>query len=567
MNRPLSCHIKTACLRTVCLTFVCLASLAVSVAGAPPIGAQSSSASNTPQTASPDTNGPVSTGSELNVTVNKSIILDHAAGIRRVSITNPEIAEAVAVSSVELLINGKTPGDTSLILWDTTGARRNFDVHVVANDSKVEMVRAELAREVGPNAMLTLEGSSVFLRGTVNDTVAADRAASIAGTLGKVINLLRVLVPPEPPQILLKVRFADVDRSFTQQLGFNLMSLNQKGIANVTTTQFGAYPQFSLNGQTSSVNFSDLLNIFYFRPDLNLGAFIQALEAKNWLQMLAEPDLLTLSGQPASFLAGGEFPFPTIQGGAAGVGQITVQFKEYGVKLNFVPTLTPRGTIHLEVTPEVSSLDYSNGLTVSGYTVPGLATRRVQTDVELQDGQSFMIAGLLNKQVTEQLNKMPGIGDIPVLGKLFQSRQISKSDSELLVIVTPQVVHPMAVGVKPPEIPMPLPFLPDRPKAPQNPAGQPGQPPLPSAGSLPLEQMKSVNQPAGGTASAGSGSAPLMVVQPVQLQPAQIPGAAPPSQPPAAVPPQSPTGGPPQGSGGGTPPQAPNPPAASQGRP
>lgn len=483
--------------------------------------------------------------SDVTVTVNKSIILEHPAGIRRVSITNPDIAEAVAVSSVELLVNGKSVGDTTLILWDTKGARSSFDVHVLANSSKLDLVRDELLREVGPGVTLTSEDGNVFLRGTVSDPITADRAATIAGTLGKVINLLRVLVPPEEPQILLKVRFADVDRSVESQIGVNLFSGNQKGIANSSTTQFGQYPVFQpgTGSSPTTTSFSDLLNIFYFNPALNIGAFIQALEAKALLQILAEPNLLTMSGRPASFLAGGEFPFPTIQGGAAGVGQVTIQFKEFGIRLNFLPTVTPRGTIHLVVTPEVSSLDYANGLTVNGFTVPGLDTRRVQTEIELESGQSFVIAGLLNNQVTEQLNKVPGLGDIPLLGKLFQSRQISKSNSELLILVTPELVRPIPSGAKRPQMDMPVPFLKGTPTAPpMNPGAEVTGPPrpLPSFGSLPVEQTKNTGQ-AGGPA-APSGPAPLMVVQPVQLTPAEAPGNQPATQPstPPSMQPNSP---------------------------
>lgn len=472
--------------------------------------------------------------SNLTVKVNRSIILEHPAGIRRISITNPDIAEAVAVSSAELLINGKSAGGTSLILWDTKGTRTDFDVHVVPNDAKADVVRDELMKEVGPAVSLTVGEGSVFLRGTVNDAITADRAARIAGTLGKVVNLLRVVVPPEDPQILLKVRFADVDRSATTQIGVNLFSLNPKGFANSTTGQFGQNPSITPGnsaGSAATTSFSDLLNIFYFNPDLNIGAFIQALQAKSLLQILAEPNLLTISGRPASFLAGGEFPFPTIQGGAGGVGQITIQFKEFGIRLNFIPTVTPRGTIHLLVTPEVSSLDYSNGLTVNGFSVPGLSTRRVETEIELESGQSFVIAGLLNNQVTDQLNKVPGLGDIPVLGKLFQSRSLSKTNSELLVMVTPELVRPIPAGAKRPDIEMPAPFLKGAPmSAPANPGpavtGAPRA--IPTYPSLPVEQLQTTGQ----TPAPNSNTQPqLMVVQPVQLTPAQVPGTAPTTPP------------------------------------
>ncbi len=454
--------------------------------------------------------------SELIVPVNKSFVLQNGVTIRRISVANGEIAEALAVSTTEVLLNGKAPGDTSLIVWDQRGARTAFEVHVVQNDSKLDAVRDELQQEVGPGVKLKVEDANVFLRGTVPDTITADRALAIASTLGKVTNLLRVLVPPGDPQILLKVRFADIDRSATSQLGANLFSLdNGKGIASSTTGQFGAPPAFDFTQKPATLSLNQLLNIFFYRPDINLGAIIQDLEAKQVLQILAEPNLLTVSGRPASFLAGGEFPFPTLQGGAAGIGQITIQFKEFGIRLNFLPTVTPRGTIRLIVTPEVSSLDYTNGLTVSGYTVPGLATRRVQTEIELQNGQSFVIAGLLDNQLTQAINKMPGLANIPVLGKLFQSRSMTKSNNELLVMVTPELVKPIPAEVRPPEVDMPIPFLPGTaPAAPQNPIQR--NAPLPKTDSLPVEELEGPSAPG---APAGAPSNPPPSAPPFGLPP------------------------------------------------
>jgi pilus assembly protein CpaC len=343
------------------------------------------------------------------------------------------------------------------------------------------------------------------------------------------------VVPPSAPQILLKVRFATVSRTAAQQFGVNIFSLNQKGIANSTTTQFGQYP--SIMYPNSGMSFQDLLNIFYFRPDLNIGTFIQALEANNILQILAEPNLLTVSGEQASFLAGGEFPFPTIQGGAGGVGQITIQFKEFGIRLNFLPIVTPRGSILLKVTPEVSSLDYSNGLTVNGYSVPGLASRRVQTQVELENEQSFVIAGLLDNQITEQLNKIPGLASIPVLGKLFESKSYQKSDTELLVVVTPELVRPAPAGTVAP-LKTPLPWGKDMPeKAPRTPGADVTGPPTPiqRIDTLPIEVLKSSplpQNPAQGAQDTKEGN--------------QVP---PPASAPAPAPAQSGSASAPPGSG------------------
>ncbi|MBV9083183.1 MAG: pilus assembly protein N-terminal domain-containing protein [Acidobacteriaceae bacterium] len=456
--------------------------------------------------------GPQATAeSDVTVIVNKSLILEHA-GIRRIAVANPKIAEAVAVSAGEVLLNGKEVGDTSLIVWDQKDARTTFAVHVATDDPSFETVRRELRDEIGPDVSITVDNGNVFLRGTVKDQIAADRAVEIASTLGKVVNLLRAPVPEREPQILLKVRFANVDRDATSQLGFNLFSMDQKGISSLTTGQFGQPPKFDLSGSGSKVTLNQLLNVFYLRPDLNLGAMIQDLETKNVLQMLAEPNLLATSGQPASFLAGGEFPFPVLQGGANGIGQITIQFKEFGIRLNFVPTITPRGTIRLDVTPEVSSLDYANGLTINGFTMPGLSTRRIQTEVELENDQSFVIAGLLDNEVRENFNKLPGFSNIPVLGKLFESRNLTKTNTELLVLVTPELVRPIPAGVKPPEIKMPQEFLKGSSStAPQTPVNGP-VPALPHSALLPIEQLSKWT---GGPVKPGGAATKSVPVEPV----------------------------------------------------
>jgi pilus assembly protein CpaC len=468
--------------------------------------------------------------SAINVLVNGSTVLDHPAGIRRISVANGEIAEAIAVSSTEVVINGKLPGETSLIVWDQKGSRLMFDVRVTADSAKQDAVLAQLLKEAGPDASIKVQDGIVFLNGTVKDTTAADRAFTIASTLGKVVNLLRVSTPAGDPQILLKVRFADVDRSASSQLGVNLFSFDpSKQLATSTTGGFGSLPTFNYSPGSAPFSVSSLLNLFYYRPDINLGAIIQDLATKNVLQILAEPNLLTMSGRPANFLAGGEFPFPTLQGGGSGVGQITIQFKEFGIKLNFLPTVTPRGTIHLAVTPEVSSLDFANSLSVSGFVVPGLATRRVQTEVELESGQSFVIAGLLNNQVTENLSKMPGLANIPLFGKLFQSRTLNKNNSELLVMVTPELVRPLPANVKPPEVLAPVPFLKDAPtSAPQQPGGDvTGAAALVwKRESLPIEELKTPPQAGISAESAVSVTAPGA--------PAGIPAPPAPTVPPAA---------------------------------
>jgi pilus assembly protein CpaC len=389
-----------------------------------------------------------------------------------------------------------------------------YDLTVRQNTARIEAVQAQLKRALeGQDASIEFANDTVFLRGTVRDLSSAERAAEMAATLGKVVNLLRVEVPAAEPQILLRVRFADVDRSASTSIGANLLSTGAGNtVGQVTTGQFGpAVP----NVQNNAVQFtlSDALNIFLFRQDLNLGVLIKALEAKNLLQMLAEPNVLALNGKPASFVAGGEFPFPVVQGGAA-AGAVTIQFREYGVRINFLPVVTPRGSIRLQVTPEVSSLDYSNALQFQGFTIPALATRRVQTQVELDSGQSFVIAGLLDNTITETLNKIPGIGDIPILGKLFQSRARTRNNSELMVLVTPELVRPIPGGAALPDVRQPEEFLPGTAAAAPRTPGAPvtgAVPPPRVRKDIPLEEMIEIEKqktaapalPQAGAASGG----------------------------------------------------------------
>jgi pilus assembly protein CpaC len=412
---------------------------------------------------------------ELSVTVGKSVLVDSPQIIERISVANGELAEAVAITPREILINGKTPGETSLIVWQQGGNRLFFDLTVQRNESRIDDIRREMATEMGSqNVTFSVDGDTVFLRGTVQDLTTAQRAVQIASTLGKTVNLLRVNIPGTDAQILLKVRFADVDRSATQQLGINIFSTGAANtIGSVSTGQFQP-PLVSPNtgAGTATVSFNNALEVFLLRPDLNLGATIAALQAKNLLQILAEPNVLAINGHSASFLAGGEFPFPNLQGGGAGLGAVTIQFREFGVRINFTPTLTPRGTIRLLVAPEVSSLDFANGLIFQGFTIPALSTRRVSTEIELDEGQTFAIGGLLDNRDTETYNKVPGLGDIPFFGKLFRSRQITKNNSELLVMVTPELVRPIPKGATRPDLKRPGTFL--EPNTSSNPPQTPG---------------------------------------------------------------------------------------------
>jgi pilus assembly protein CpaC len=412
---------------------------------------------------------------ELSVTVGKSVLVDCAQPIQRVAIGLGDIAEASAISPTEIMVDGKAAGETSLIIWDIHGGRQFFNVTVrqqatVTGDS-LDAIRRELRAELpGQSIRVSYSNNSIFLRGTVNDLVSSSRAVQIASSAGKVVNLLDVDVPKSDPQILLKVRFASVDRSRARQLGINLFNLGLgNAVGGVTTTQFSP-PSIAggssvsgsegVSGVAGNATFSNEFNLLAFFPGLGVGADISALETKGVVQVLAEPNLMATDGKEASFLAGGEYPYPVAQGSTGGLTTVTIEFKEYGVRLNFIPTITPRGTIRLQVAPEVSALDYTNEVNISGFEVPGLTSRRVNTEVELADGESFMIGGLLDKSTTDTFNKIPFIGDIPILGKLFQSEQKTKNDTELIVIVTPEIVSPMAAGEPLPALHYPEPFIP-----------------------------------------------------------------------------------------------------------
>ena len=412
---------------------------------------------------------------ELSVAVGKTVLVDLARPISRVSIGLGDIAETHAISPTEVMVNGKAPGETSLIIWDTRGGRQFFNVTVRASTSgandNLEAIRRELRLELpGQPLKVSTENGIIFLRGTVKDLTSSKRAVEIASTGGKVINLLDVDVPASEPQVLLKVRFVSVDRSKLKQLGINFFSTGfGNTLGGVSTGQYSP-PSLTpgINGSAATLGLNNELNIFGFLPGLNVGATLQDLETKGVTETLAEPNILAVNGKEASFLAGGEFPYPVAQASTGGTATITIMFKEYGIRLNFVPTVTPRGTIRLQVAPEVSSLDTADSVEVSGFDVPAITSRKMRTEVELGDGQSFVIGGLLDNEEVDSFRKMPILGDIPVLGKLFQSMSKSKTNTELIVICTAELVSPIPAGEPLPQLKFPEKFLPPNTGIPMN---------------------------------------------------------------------------------------------------
>jgi pilus assembly protein CpaC len=272
------------------------------------------------------------------------------------------------------------------------------------------------------------------------------------------VSNVEVVTPNGLRQVGLHVIFAELDRNATDSFAVNLLSTGGGNTVGRTSTgQFAGPNPTQVPGNT--FNLSNALNIFAFRPDLNIGATITDLQNKGVLQILAEPNLVTSEGKEARFTVGGEFPIPVAQGGAT-PGAITVQFREFGIRLSFLPVVTLNGTIRMHVAPEVSTIDLSNGILLNGFSIPALSTRKMETDVELREGQSFVIAGLLDNRVTESLSHIPGLANLPILGTFFRSHETTKSKTELVIMVTPTMAYPLPEGAAAPVPAMPEPFLP-----------------------------------------------------------------------------------------------------------
>ncbi len=446
-------HVRAGLVLTLALP-LCVASTAVSQTDSVP---QSPAA---PAAASPQTAPETET---VHILVGRSIIVTMQARLRKIYVSNPAVIESTTTAPTQVVITAKAPGSSNVVFWDEDGRSRMLEV---SSDVDIAGLRAAL-QQTYPNQPVEAraEEGRVVLSGTVTDQGVADTVLKMAQIYSKeVVNGLLVFTPAHSKQIMLKVRFAEVDRGKMNTFGINLISTGGANTVGTATTQQFSAPTAGtaitgsigggVQGTTSSFSTTSLLNIFLFRPDLNIGATIADLETKNVLQILAEPDLLAVSGEPAHFIAGGEFPYPVVQGTqAGGAGAVTIQFRPYGIKLDFTGTIEPDNSIRLKVAPEVSSLDYGNAVTISGFTVPALSTRRAETSVELKDGQSFGIAGLLDSNTTIQLSKIPGIAEIPILGLLFHSHSKNLTTSELLVVVTPTIVDPLG-------IPSPVPLLP-----------------------------------------------------------------------------------------------------------
>jgi pilus assembly protein CpaC len=404
--------------------------------------------------------GNLDAGGKLRVGLNKTTVVNTRARVARVSIGSPEIADVNVISPTTLLITAKKMGTTQLIVWDDTDHSQTMDI--VVEFDLAALQEQYKAMFPGSKIEATATNGAIALRGHVPNLKVAAQAVALAEPYSqKVINFLEI---SGGQQVMLQVRFAEVSRSASSALGINgnyasgaFVGGSNIGQVNPSSRLpadgvVGVTPPFNgveLNGATTvnpgvTVFGAGQIGNFYFEY------FIQALRQNNLLRVLAEPNLMAMSGETASFLAGGEFPVPVTQGGGQGGVAVTVEYREFGVRLKFIPVVLGDGRIQLKVAPEVSDLDFTTAVRLNGFVIPGLTSRKMETSVELAEGQTLAIAGLLNNNVTASKDVTPLLGDLPVVGTLFRSVRYQRKETELVVLVTPRLVAPM----NPEEVPL-----------------------------------------------------------------------------------------------------------------
>lgn len=434
-------------MRSALLVFLLLLSVSgLAAQSAPP---------QSPQVSAPPRTVPAAPAAErVVVTAGRSTVLTTDGDVTRIAVTNPEIADAVVVEPREILIDGKKAGTISLIVW-SGNSRKNYDLVVEPAITTLEQHLQSLFP--GEPIEVSVSEEAIILSGLVSSTSVMLKAAEIAkssASKAQVINMLQVPGGSESQQVMLQVRFAEINRRAIKEVGLSLFANRERFSGRSTTQQFAA-PDFD-DAVPGGLVFADFLNLFFFDRKQGIGGILKALEQSGGFQSLAEPNLIAYNGQEASFLAGGEFPVPIVQGTSGGV---TVQFKEFGIKLNFTPTIAG-DVIRLKVRPEVSTLDFNNGITLSGFRIPALTTRRAETDVELRDGQSFAIAGLLDNVSQNNGSAIPILSKLPVIGSLFRSKSERAERTELMVLITPRLVRPLNPDEVPP-LPVDMrPFIP-----------------------------------------------------------------------------------------------------------
>jgi pilus assembly protein CpaC len=388
----------------------------------------------------------LSTPTDVDLLVGRSTVLNVGSPIARVSLTVPDVADAMVTAPNQLLIHGKQPGTISLFVWDRAGAITTYEVKVRRDLTAL----VTHFKQLFPGEAIEVRGSGkdVVISGTVSSKYVIEKAADVAGGYVEkkenVVNLLKQQEGVASNQVMLRVRFAEVSRSALQELGASFFAHGHQSNWFGRSAPPGVpSPDFD---DDKGLVFSDFLNLFVFNAKEGLGGVVRALQTKGLFQSLAEPNLIATNGKEASFLAGGEFPIPVVQGGQ-GNNAVTIMFKEFGIRLNFTPTVLGGELVHLKVRPEVSALDFANAIQLDGFRIPALTTRRTETEVELRDGQTFAIAGLMNNTLTNTMSKIPGLGHIPILGMLFQSKAHQKNQTELVVMITPTILKRGQPGV------------------------------------------------------------------------------------------------------------------------
>jgi pilus assembly protein CpaC len=385
----------------------------------------------------------------------KSVVVATELPYKAVSITNPEVADFNRINDNEILLTAKKPGNTQLMIWNTAGRSQVVDVNV---GTDVQALRDQLAR-IFPKSKIeaTNVNGTIVLRGRVADLQTAEQAAAVAKPFAEhVLNMMEIA---GGQQVMLQVRFAEVSRAASTELGFSTFATDGTGkfgtINGPGGSPIGGLAGAAQGGTNAATTIGTGVSVFGAGQVGNVAFeyFIQALRRNNLLRILAEPNLVATSGEKASFLAGGEFPVPVPQdSGGSGGTTITIEYKQFGVRLNFLPTVMGDGRVRLDVEPEVSELDISRSVTLNGFVIPSLTKRTLRTTIELRDGQTFAVGGLLNSRVTANKDVTPLLGDLPVLGVLFRSTRYERSETELVVLVTPRLVE----GMNPAQVP-PLP--------------------------------------------------------------------------------------------------------------
>jgi pilus assembly protein CpaC len=388
---------------------------------------------------------PATPAQSILVYANESVLLDTDFNIRRVSVAKPETADVLVITPRQLLIVGKAQGTTSLVYWSEEEVPRTAEIIVGIN---LDRVRQDL-RKIAPDEAfeLTASGNALILTGTVSSNLVQNRIVESAKTYATpVVDLLKVV---KLEQVLLQIRVAEVDRSLAKELGLNMLfqPVIDGGQYRGFLVPPGGFNSFTGNiagGASIDGSISDLTQLFAVTPGAipKFAAMLRVLHDKGAIKTLSEPNLIVANGDEGKFLVGGEFP--VVVASAAGSGAAaSVNYKEFGIRLSFKPRIVSNGDVYMKITQEVSELDFANGIAISGFQLPALRSRKAESGLQLADGQTFVLAGLIDNKISRKVSKIPLLGDIPILGVLFQNTRYTNTETELMVMVTPKIVRPL----------------------------------------------------------------------------------------------------------------------------